>query len=211
MMKGGKMFRTLLVQKSYVLLRKLVVSNSTIDKVNGNFEGSCAQIGGTLHSNSAFTALTPQQEMRLSPVEQSKNSHEVSREEQSTPSDLTPKNDTNGNNNVGAEEKSVEADVDKVLGIVNNAESTEEIEKVTVTESFMQTESVDIDDKEVQTENTTTCKTDRHIQTELHIDFKVLQNNKAMEEKEIQTDDTRVITESKEVQNRTLSTDRLFA
>ena len=200
----GKNVPHLVSPKVVCASSELVVSNSTIDKVNGNFEGSCAQIGGTLHKNSAFTALTPHQEMRLSPVEQSKNFHEVSREEQITPSDLTPKNDTNRNNNVAAEENSVEADADKVLGIVNNAERTEEIEKVTVTESFMQTESVDIDDKEVQTENTTTCKTDRHIQTELQMDFKVLQNDKAMEEKDIQTDDTRVITESKEVQTEAI-------
>ena len=70
---------------------ELVGSNSSIDQVDRNFEGTCVQIGETFHNNSAFTALRPHHENNVSPVNKSSNSDEVTRDEQSTPSVLTRK------------------------------------------------------------------------------------------------------------------------
>ena len=66
---------------------------------------------------------------------------------------------------------------------MNTVGITEEIEKPTLTESSMQTENVDIDEKEVQTENKTIPRTDRHIQTELEMDCKCIQTDNSMEDK----------------------------
>ena len=178
---------------------ELVGSNISSDKVDGNFQGSCLQIGGIFHNNSAFTALRPKHNMSLSEVEKPKNWDEVTRDEQKTASALTQNIDNNGKDTARGNE-SVVGEAEKINQLGNTAGITPESDNVTLTESFMQTEMVDIDEKAVQTETATTPKADRYIQTEIHTDTKFIQTDNPMEEKNIQTEDVTIMVASKEIQ-----------
>ena len=178
---------------------EVVGSDMSSDKVDGNFQGSCLQIGGRFHNNSAFTALTPKHNMNLSDVQKPKDGNEMTTDEQKSASALTQNSYTNGNDTATNNESVVgEAEKENQLG--NTAGITPESGNVTLTESFMQTEMVDSDEKAVQTEYATTPKADQNIQTEIHMDTKIIQTDNPMEEKNIQTENVTVMVASKEIQ-----------
>ena len=178
---------------------EVVGSDMSSDKVDGNFQGSCLQIGGRFHNNSAFTALTAKHDMNFSDVQNTKDGKEITTDEQNSASGLTHNSYTNGND-TAANNPSVVREAEKENQLGNTAGITPESGNVTLTESSMQTEMVDSDEKAVQTEDATTPKADQKIQTEIHMDTKIIQTENPMEEKNIQTENVTVMVESKEIQ-----------
>ena len=91
MMKLDKNLPQIVSPKVVCGSSEVVGSKSSTEKPYRNFEGSCVQIGNSFDNNSAFTAVRPEHEINLSPVEKPTNCDEVARDEQSSPTVFTQK------------------------------------------------------------------------------------------------------------------------